>query len=122
MYANLHDTSLHDTRHPLVQKWYPIKLPELQIFLPILIYIGLLKGASLEIFWRPIGGVVSEQMCKMRYIHFLQLKHYLHIFEPSKASIATWPEKWGPTGKDGNTIETGEKSEDRSMSGGMQCR
>jgi len=98
MYASIHDAGLQDTRHPFVRKWYPTTVPELQIFLAILIHLGLLRGASPRIFWRPVGGVVHVPMSRMRYIRFQQLKRYLHISEPSKASIPAqeWWKKLEP--------------------------
>jgi len=98
MYASIHDAGLRDTRHPFVRKWYPTTVPELRIFLAILIHLGLLGGASPRIFWRPVGGVVREPMSRMRYIRFQQLKRYLHISEPSKASIPAqeWWKKLEP--------------------------
>ena len=98
MYASIHDASLRDPRHPLVWKWYPTTVPDLQISLAILIHLGLLSGTSPKIFWRPVGGVVCEPMSRMRYIRFQQLKCYLHISEPSRSSIPAheWWKKLEP--------------------------
>nr|AHE80947.1 putative transposase [Tuber indicum] len=89
IYASMHDAGLQDSRHPLVRKWYPTTPSELRILLAILIHLGISRGASPKLFWRKVGGVVPEPMCRMRYIRFQQLKRYLHISEPSESPIPT---------------------------------
>ncbi|PWW77663.1 hypothetical protein C7212DRAFT_73189, partial [Tuber magnatum] len=60
---------------------------ELQIFLAILIHLGVLRGTSSKVLWWQVGNIVPEPMCRMKYIRFQQLKCYLHISNPSKSSM-----------------------------------
>ena len=66
--------------------WTPTIVPELKVFVAIIIYMGIFHFPTIYNYWRtdgiaPVASIITEKMTRNRYI---LLRKYIHYLDPSE--------------------------------------